>query len=74
MTKLEEKLIELGYEKTSKHCYQKETDYAYSVAILNRKHTNIKKWRVIGTGGDWNSQFNDLIHLQQDLEVLREYE
>ena len=61
-------------KKKSKHCYQKETNYAYSIAILNRKHTNIKKWRVIGTDSDWNLQFNDLIQLQQDVEVLREYE
>lgn len=80
MTKLEEKLIELGYEPSCcfKHIYEKFfTDtLLIKINILDFNHSRVY---VYGLGAFYTQQDIDNLQqafnqLQNDLEVLKEYE
>ena len=85
MTKLEEKLIELGYVKDLKNSYEYETFYFRLFDDFHTLHINVeidgyithsyvKGFDVVSCQGDifdWQQAFNQL---QQDLEVLKKYE
>lgn len=77
MTKLEEKLIELGYESDSKYMYCKSLDRCYILIIIYENM--IINYGVSST--DFICHNEDIDNLQQaynemhkDLEVLKEYE
>ena len=85
MTKLEQKLIELGYKLNlmwcyyGRSCYEKECNFHTLQIYLNKITGKISISRVISNtyyevqlGIDYLQQaFNQL---EQDLEVLKEYE
>ena len=82
MTKLEEKLLELGYEYINHNHYYKKrfTKFVYSFIDLNSTNTRINDYGVETPNNVYRKQeqldnlqqaFNQL---QKDLEVLKEYE
>ena len=82
MTKLEKKLIELGYEKYHKYAYKKDFGLKFSIwIVLKANNLNIlNNWVSVGAFYPIRTQ-QDIDDLQQafnvmqkDLEVLKEYE
>ena len=84
MTKLEEKLQELGYEQgvTLKHLYFKEIYNTRIMLWLNKSRSNITKDSgVLKNESIYVRKQQEIYNLQQafnemqrDLEVLKEYE
>lgn len=84
MTKLEEKLIELGYKQdlTLKHLYFKNINNTRILLWLNKSRTNITKDSgVLKNESIYVREQQDIDNLQQavdtmekDLEILKEYE
>ena len=82
MTKLEEKLIELEYEKIIKHFYYEKTfgEWKLSIEFLEGKisHSCVFNYPVnrvfIKTQQDIDNLQQAFNQLQLDLEVLKEYE
>ena len=81
MTKLEEKLVELGYEQgvTLKHLYLKDIGNARILLWLNQSHTNITKDSgVLKNESIYVRKQQDIDNLQKafnemqkDLEILK---
>lgn len=74
MTKLEEKLIELGYEQyvTLKHLYLKNIDNARILLWLNKSHTNITKDSgVLKNESIYVRKQQDIDNLQQAFNVMQ---
>ena len=79
MTKLEEKLIQLGYEKIIKHFYYEKTmdGWRLSIELLEDKisHTCVFNFPVnrvfIETQQDIDNLQQAFNQLQKDLEVLK---
>ena len=87
MTKLEEKLIELGYEEQPKHAHNQrvvlyfKNIYDYSLAIYYDCKSNkiidevvFTNAKIIRTQQDIDNLQLAFNELQRDLEVLKEYE
>ena len=74
MTKLEQKLIELGYEQgvTLKHLYLKNIDNARILLWLNKSHTNITKDSgVLKNESIYVRTQQDIDNLQQAFDVMQ---
>ena len=83
MTKLEQKLIELGYEKFHKYCYKKEYGIKFTIFIrlvennrnkINDNWISINMLQPIEFQQDIDNLQQAFNLMQKDLEELRMYE
>ena len=75
MTKLEQKLVELGYELLAKHLYKKEYFYGGTIEIIIYSNND---YCIKIDIDNFESNINEIIkcmnEMQKDLEILKECE